>query len=46
MAKLFGNRSPLKAGNHRTAAAEITLRQSIYPIILVTILYFLWVSMV
>lgn len=28
----------------RTRAAELTLRQSIYPLILVTILFFLWVS--
>jgi hypothetical protein len=30
--------------DQRTNAAELTLRQSIYPIILVTILFFLWVS--
>jgi len=28
----------------RTKAAELTLRQSIYPLCLVTILFFLWVS--
>lgn len=27
----------------RTRAAELTLRQSIYPLCLVTILFFLWV---
>jgi hypothetical protein len=27
----------------RTAAAELTLRESIYPLCLVTILFFLWV---
>lgn len=27
----------------RTKAAELTLKQSLYPIILVTILFFLWV---
>jgi FHS family L-fucose permease-like MFS transporter len=30
--------------DQRTKAAELTLRQSIYPIVLVTILFFLWVS--
>ena len=30
--------------DQRTNAAELTLRQSIYPIILVTVLFFLWVS--
>jgi hypothetical protein len=30
--------------DQRTNAAELTLRQSIYPIVLVTILFFLWVS--
>lgn len=29
--------------NERTSAAELTLRQSIYPLCLVTILFFLWV---
>jgi hypothetical protein len=28
----------------RTRAAELTLRESIYPLMLVTILFFLWVS--
>lgn len=28
----------------RTRAAELTLRESIYPLCLVTILFFLWVS--
>ncbi|KAG9249070.1 major facilitator superfamily domain-containing protein [Calycina marina] len=32
----------LRAGNSETKAAELTLRQSIYPICLVTILFFLW----
>ncbi|KAF1979998.1 MFS general substrate transporter [Bimuria novae-zelandiae CBS 107.79] len=33
----------LKAGNaNRTRAAELTLRESIYPLCLVTILFFLW----
>lgn len=27
----------------RTRAAELTLRESLYPLILVTILFFLWV---
>jgi hypothetical protein len=30
--------------DQRTNAAELTLRQSIFPIVLVTILFFLWVS--
>lgn len=30
--------------NERTKASELTLRQSIYPLCLVTILFFLWVS--
>lgn len=30
--------------NKRTRAAELTLRESIYPLCLVTILFFLWVS--
>ena len=30
--------------DQRTNAAELTLRQSIYPIMLVTTLFFLWVS--
>lgn len=30
--------------DEKTTAAELTLRQSIYPLCLVTILFFLWVS--
>jgi FHS family L-fucose permease-like MFS transporter len=30
--------------DQRTRAAELTLRESIYPLLLVTILFFLWVS--
>jgi FHS family L-fucose permease-like MFS transporter len=33
----------LRAGNTRTRAAELTLRESIFPLCLVTILFFLWV---
>lgn len=42
----FGkNRSALKTSNDTiTNAAQLTLRQSIYPLILVTSLFFLWVS--
>ena len=29
--------------NKRTKASELTLRQSLYPLCLVTILFFLWV---
>lgn len=39
----FVKRRSLKADDtRRTRAAELTLRQSIYPICLVTILFFLW----
>lgn len=34
----------LKTKNEKTRAAELTLRQSIYPLALVTILFFLWVG--
>ena len=38
-------RMALKQGNAtRTNAAELTLRASLYPIMLVTVLFFLWVS--
>ncbi len=33
----------LKTENKKTRAAELTLRQSIYPLALVTVLFFLWV---
>lgn len=34
---------PLRAkDNTSTSAAELTLRQSVFPIILVTVLFFLW----
>jgi FHS family L-fucose permease-like MFS transporter len=40
--QFFKERS-LKAPDHRrTRAAELTLRESIYPICIVTILFFLW----
>ncbi|KAF2437971.1 MFS general substrate transporter [Karstenula rhodostoma CBS 690.94] len=35
-------RHSLRAGNSRTRAAELTLRESIFPLCLVTILFFLW----
>ncbi|KAI1330608.1 glucose/galactose transporter [Xylariaceae sp. FL0255] len=38
----FARRSLKAKDNRRTKAAELTLRQSIYPIALVTILFFLW----
>lgn len=39
----FVKRRSLKADDtRRTRAAELTLRQSIYPICLVTVLFFLW----
>lgn len=41
--KEFMQRRSLKArDDKRTKAAELTLRQSLYPICLVTILFFLW----
>jgi FHS family L-fucose permease-like MFS transporter len=37
-------KNPLKVSDkERTKAAELTLKQSIYPLALVTILFFLWV---
>ncbi|USW48116.1 hypothetical protein Slin15195_G014350 [Septoria linicola] len=36
-------RQPLRAGNMtRTRASELSLRQSLYPLALVTMLFFLW----
>jgi MFS transporter, FHS family, L-fucose permease len=44
MGKLFGQRSALKTANDQvTNAAQLTLRASIYPLLLVTSLFFLWV---
>ena len=41
--KEFIKKRPLKArDNNSTNAAELTLKQSIFPIVLVTILFFLW----
>lgn len=41
--KTFFEQRSLKADdNRRTRAAELTLRQSIFPICLVTVLFFLW----
>lgn len=41
--KEFVRARPLRAkANSSTSAAELTLRQSVFPIILVTILFFLW----
>jgi FHS family L-fucose permease-like MFS transporter len=41
--KEFMKRRSLKADDsRRTRAAELTLRESIYPICLVTVLFFLW----
>jgi FHS family L-fucose permease-like MFS transporter len=41
--KEFIQRRSLKAkDSKRTKAAELTLRESIYPIAIVTILFFLW----
>lgn len=38
----FKSRSLKVKDNKRTKAAELTLRESIYPIALVTVLFFLW----
>ncbi|KAL0580344.1 hypothetical protein V5O48_001681 [Marasmius crinis-equi] len=35
-------RHPLKVGNRVTKAADLTLRETLFPLFLVTILYFLW----
>lgn len=41
--KAFVKRHPLRTKDDvRTNAAELTLRQSIFPIVLVTVLFFLW----
>ncbi|KAL1616057.1 hypothetical protein SLS56_011572 [Neofusicoccum ribis] len=40
--KLMANRSGLRAGNQKTRASELTVRESLLPLFLVTILYFLW----
>lgn len=42
---IMKNRSALKTSNTSvTTAAQLTLRQSLYPLALVTSLFFLWVS--
>lgn len=40
----FKKRSLKVSDDVKTNAAELTLKQSIYPLCLVTILFFLWVS--
>lgn len=40
--KFFEGRSLKAPDDRRTKAAELTLRESIYPICIVTILFFLW----
>lgn len=43
--KLFANRSSLNNSNKAvTSAATLTLRQSLWPLTIVTILFFLWVN--
>jgi FHS family L-fucose permease-like MFS transporter len=39
----FFQRHTLKVGDQATDAANLTLRETIFPLFLVTILYFLWV---
>jgi hypothetical protein len=41
--KTFFQRHSLKVGNQVTNAAQLTLRETLWPLFLVTILYFLWV---
>ena len=42
---IMKNRSALRTSNTNvTTAAQLTLRQSLYPLALVTSLFFLWVS--
>lgn len=42
--EVFKNRSSLRVDNRKTtSAATLTLRQSLWPLSLVTILFFLWV---
>ena len=41
---MFAKRSALKTRNDQvTVAAKLTLRQSLWPLTIVTILFFLWV---
>jgi FHS family L-fucose permease-like MFS transporter len=43
MSREFWKKRSLRVrDNQRTKAAELTLRESLYPICLVTILFFLW----
>lgn len=42
LSKEFWKKRSLRARDERTNKPEITLRQSIYPVCLVTILFFLW----
>jgi len=44
MAKIFRKQSLKVSDQEKTRAAELTLRESIYPLCLVTILFFLWVT--
>jgi FHS family L-fucose permease-like MFS transporter len=39
----FFEKHTLKVGDQTTDAANLTLRETIFPLFLVTILYFLWV---
>jgi FHS family L-fucose permease-like MFS transporter len=39
----FFQKHTLKVGDQTTNAANLTLRETIFPLFLVTILYFLWV---
>jgi FHS family L-fucose permease-like MFS transporter len=40
---IFQRRSLKTSDKERTKAAELTLKESIYPLCLVTVLFFLWV---
>lgn len=44
--QILKNRSSLKVDNNKvTNAANLTLRQSLWPLTIVTLLFFLWVSL-
>jgi MFS transporter, FHS family, L-fucose permease len=42
VAEFFKKRSLKARDDKRTKAAELTLKESLYPICLVTVLFFLW----
>ena len=42
----FFQKHSLKVGDETTDAANLTLKETIFPLFLVTILYFLWVTFI